>query len=181
MSGGDRAAADELLPILYAELHAIASRRLSRERSDHTLQATALVNEAWLRIFADVPPAFADRAHFLATASQAMRRILVDYARARSAIKRGGGLQERNACEDLELAAAGDSDAIRVLDLNEALDALAERYPQPARALEMHFFAGMTVEETAAAMNCTFEDVRHDLQFGRSWLRRRLASPPPKK
>jgi RNA polymerase sigma factor (TIGR02999 family) len=171
---GDESASDELLPLVYGELHRIAQRHLRKERPGHTLQATALVNEAYLRIFQGSQPQFADRAHFLALASRVMRRVLVDYARRRAAACRQGdevSLDDRNGvvAVDAEFAAFG------VMDLDRAIDALAADHPNIAEAVEMRYFGGMTAEETAEATGRTIHVVQHDLRFAHAWLRRRLA------
>jgi RNA polymerase sigma factor (TIGR02999 family) len=178
VSTGDAVASEELLPIVYAELHRVARRHLQSERPGHTLQATALVNEAYLKIFGGSDAEFPDRAHFLAFASRLMRSILVDHARAKNAIKRGGD-RERVPVEDrLEVAVDSSSQLISLLDLNAAIDALAEEHPSAARAIEMRYFGGMTAEETALAVGRTVHVVQHDLRFAHAWLRRRLAAPP---
>jgi RNA polymerase sigma factor (TIGR02999 family) len=178
VSAGDAVASEELLPIVYAELHRVARRHLRSERPGHTLQATALVNEAYLKIFGGADAEFPDRAHFLAFASRLMRSILVDHARSRNAIKRGGD-RERVPVEDrLEVAVDSASQLISLLDLNAAIDALAEEHPSAARAIEMRYFGGMTAEETALALGRTVHVVQHDLRFAHAWLRRRLAAPP---
>jgi RNA polymerase sigma factor (TIGR02999 family) len=178
VSAGDAVASEELLPIVYAELHRVARRHLLSERPGHTLQATALVNETYLKIFGGSEAEFPDRAHFLAFASRLMRSILVDHARSRNAIKRGGD-RERVPVEDrLEVAVDSASQLISLLDLNAAIDALAEEHPSAARAIEMRYFGGMTAEETALAVGRTVHVVQHDLRFAHAWLRRRLAAPP---
>jgi RNA polymerase sigma factor (TIGR02999 family) len=173
-SAGDAGASDELLPIVYAELHRVARRHLQGERRDHTLQATALVNEAYLRIFGGSQAQFPDRAHFLAFASKAMRNILVDHARARQADKRGGDLQRVPVDDALTVALDSAERLISLLDLNAAIDALADQHPSAARAVEMRYFGGMTAEETAQAVGQSVHVVQHDLRFAHAWLRRRL-------
>ncbi len=174
-SAGDAGASHELLPIVYAELHRVARRHLQGERRDHTLQATALVNEAYLRIFGGLQSRFQDRAHFLAFASKAMRNVLIDHARARQADKRGGDLQRVPVDDTLSVAVDSAERLISVLDLNAAIDALADEHPSAARAVEMRYFGGMTAEETALAVGQTVHVVQHDLRFAHAWLRRRLA------
>jgi len=174
-SAGDAGASHELLPIVYAELHRVARRHLQGERRDHTLQATALVNEAYLRIFGGSQSRFPDRAHFLAFASKAMRNVLIDHARARQADKRGGDLQRVPVDDTLTVAVDSADRLISVLDLNAAIDALADEHPSAARAVEMRYFGGMTAEETALAVGQTVHVVQHDLRFAHAWLRRRLA------
>src|SRR5262249_18856647 len=126
---GDADASRELLPIVYAELHRVARRHLQRERKDHTPQATALVHEAYLSMFGGSPARFPDRAHFLAFASKAMRHILIDYARSRQADKRGGDLQRVPVDETLSVAVDSAERLISILDLNAAIDALADEHP----------------------------------------------------
>ena len=176
MSAGDPSAADQLMPLVYADLRIIAKTRMARERGDHTLQPTALVNEAYLRLFANSPPSFTDRAHFMAAASHVMRHILVDYARACCAAKRGSGEGPAKRSE-IELGGRA-GDLADLLDVNYAIEALAAKYPEPAQSIEMHFFGGMTAEEISAATGRPANEVRHDLRFGRAHLRRRLAVRP---
>lgn len=180
VGAGDAVASEELLTIVYAELHRVAQRHLRGERPGHTLQATELVNEAYLKIFGGSEATFPDRAHFLAFASRLMRSILVDHARAKNAAKRGGDLQWVPADTSLEIAVDDIDSAdhlISLLDLNSAIDALSEEHPSAARAIEMRYFGGMTAEETALAVGRTVHVVQHDLRFAHAWLRRRLTSP----
>jgi RNA polymerase sigma factor (TIGR02999 family) len=172
---GDRIAADELMPIVYRELYGIARRQLRSERADHTLQPTALVNEAYLKILGS-RPGFPDRAHFLAFASRLMRSILVDHARARNAEKRGGHAPKVPMDTDFEIAIDNADHLIRLLDLSGAIDALAEKSPSAAQAIEMRYFGGMTAEETALAVGRTVHVVQHELRFAHAWLRRRLSA-----
>lgn len=175
-SAGDSAAADELLPIVYTELHRLARKHLRSERAGHTLQATALVNEAYMRMVGHSNAAFPDRARFLAFASRLMRNILVDYARARSSAKRGGQVQ--NAIADtgfMDVPVDHTDRLVSILDLSTALDALADEHARAAEAIELRYFGGMTAEETAAALGRSIHTVQHDLRFGHAWLRRRMA------
>jgi RNA polymerase sigma-70 factor (ECF subfamily) len=176
-TAGDASASDELLPIVYAELHRVARRHLRRERPHHTLQATALVSEAYLKIFGKSDARFPDRAHFMAFASRLMRSILVDYARARNSVKRGGTLQRVPADTNLDVVVDEADRIVSLLDLNAALDALAEEHAAAAAAIEMRYFGGMTAEETALASGRSVHVVQHDLRFAHAWLRRRLAEP----
>jgi RNA polymerase sigma factor (TIGR02999 family) len=179
MQQGDTQAREQLLALLYDELRRIARIHLRAERSTHTLQPTALVNEAYLRIFDNgaqpVPPnRVNDRAHFLCLMSLSMRRVLVDHARARNAARRGGG-QATISLADSNPAATG-SDPIELLELDAALEDLALEKPHVARALEMHYFGGMTADEIATASESrSVHMIRQDLRFGQAWLRRRLA------
>lgn len=175
VSSGDSSASQELMPLVYAELHRIAERHFRKERRDHTLQPTALVNEAYLRIFGHSDAEFADRSHFMAFASQIMRRILVDHARTRAAEKRGGDARQIAADTDLEVAIEGADALVQLLDLDRAIEALAGENPEPAQVIEMRYFGGMTAEETSAAVGRSVHVVRHELRFGHAWLRRKLA------
>jgi len=157
---------------MFEELRRVAARYLRKERSNHTLQATALVNEVYLRLFGGETPQLADRAHFLALASQAMRRILVDHARTRNSNKRGGDAQRVTWNPAL---LAGAAPEIQLLELDLALDALAAEEPRLARAVELHYFGGLTAEEAAEVTGRTVHAARHDLRFAHAWLRRRLA------
>jgi RNA polymerase sigma factor (TIGR02999 family) len=167
---------DELVSSVYDDLHRLAARHLHGERSDHTLQTTALLNEAYLKLSEGGASRFNDRTHFLAIASRAMRQVLVDYARARGAQKRGGGKLEN--LEDEESAvvqvAARSAEPIDVLQLNRALDALAKEDEHLVRLVEMRYFGGMTAQETAEALGCSVHVVRHDLRLAQAWLRREV-------
>lgn len=173
---GDQSALNDLLPVLYDQLHRIASRHLLAERRDHTLQPTALVHEAYLKLFAGRPQSFSDEVHFLAVASRVMRQVLVDYARGRSAQKRSAGGQVPLGTTSLEVA--GEESGVELLELIEldgAITALAAEDQALARLIEMRYFGGMTAEETAEALNLSVHVVRHDLRFAQAWLRRKLA------
>jgi RNA polymerase sigma factor (TIGR02999 family) len=173
MREGDSAASEELMPLMYHELHRVAARYLRRERPDHTLQPTALVNEAYLKLFAGGAPQLVDRAHFLALASQVMRRILVDHARSRNSDKRGG--EVLHVTLNPAVFGEGAAPEVRLLELDIALDALASEEPRLARAVELHYFGGLTAEEAAEVTGRTVHSARHDLRFAHAWLRRRLA------
>jgi RNA polymerase sigma factor (TIGR02999 family) len=170
---GDPDASQELMPLVYSELRAIAGRYLRKERKDHTLQPTALVNEVYIRMFGHVAPNVADKAHFLAIASQMMRRILVDYARTRGSGKRGGDLHR---VEAVGLDVGSDhSDFLPLLELDRAINQLAAENPVLAQAIEMRYFGGLTAEEAAEVTGRSVHSVRHDLRFAQAWLRRTLA------
>jgi RNA polymerase sigma factor (TIGR02999 family) len=172
---GDESASNELMPLVYEELHRIAQRHLRNERPEHTLQPTALINEAYLRIFQGSAPPFADRSHFLALASRVMRRVLVDYARRRAVAHREGAVGDAA----MEGISAHDSlPVLDLLDLDLAIQDLARENPDVASAVEMRYFGGMTAEETAEAAGRSIHVVQHDLRFGHAWLRRRLADRP---
>jgi RNA polymerase sigma factor (TIGR02999 family) len=168
---GDPAAYDQLLPLLYAELRAIAERHMQRERAEHTLQPTALVHEAFLRLTSGSAIEFADRAHFLRAASAVMRRVLVDHARARNAAKRGDAL-----CVTLDesLVAAPDR-SVDMLVLDDALTRLAAAEPRCAQVVELRFFAGLEVPEVAEALGTSTATVKRDWRFARAWLARELS------
>ncbi|MEO8131404.1 MAG: ECF-type sigma factor [Bryobacteraceae bacterium] len=169
---GDQLAMSELVKTLYDELRRIAARKLRSERSGHTLQATALVHEAYLKLVGDKERQFADRVHFLAVASRVMRQVLVDHARARGAKKRASDPVTLTA----GLAVSDDSglDQIELLELNGALDALTLEDQTLAQLIEMRYFGGMTAEETAEALDRSVHIVRHDLRLAQAWLRRHL-------
>jgi RNA polymerase sigma factor (TIGR02999 family) len=178
-SAGDRAALGRVLPQIYDELRALAAQHLRKERAGHTLQATALVNEAFLRLSGRERVHVEARVQFFAVAAQAMRRVLVDHARKRQAGKRGGReapvpLTEVAAAE---LAATGiaASAAVDVLDVDAALTRLAALDERQARVVELRFFAGMEVEEIAAALDVSASTVRREWRMARAWLRMQLA------
>jgi RNA polymerase sigma factor (TIGR02999 family) len=170
---GDRSAADELMPAVYDELRRQAERAMRREGHEHTLQATALVHESYLRLVDQRRVAWRNRAHFFAIASTVMRRILVDHARARLTAKRGGG------AAPVTLAGVQDGEAERVaevdlLALHEALDRLARLDPEQARLVELRYFGGLTIEETAGALGVSAATVKREWAVARAWLRREL-------
>lgn len=173
--GGDRDALDRLLPVVYEELSGLAHRALRGERPDHTLQTRALVHEAYLRLVdADVP--FQDRAHFMAVAARTMRRILVDHARARVRDKRGGGAL-RIDLDQVELPAPGQG--LDVLDLHHALERLAAFDERKSSIVELHFFGGLSYDETAAAVGVSAATIDRELRLAKAWLRVDLGSPSP--
>jgi len=169
---GSAEAVNMLTPLLYQELRRIAAGYLRRERPGHTLQATALVNEAYLRLLKDATLSFANRAHFLGIAAQAMREILVERARARGAAKRGGA-RARVTLEDNLAPSPGAS--VDVLALDEALERLHALDPQQARIVEARFFGGLTIEETAEALAISPATVKRDWSVARAWLFRELS------
>jgi len=159
--------------MVYATLHRIARSHLRKERSDHTLQPTALVNEAYLKLFGHAEIQFVDRAHFFAVVSRAMRRILVDHARARATARRdAGNVQSETA---IELEPGTGLEPIRLLELDLALEALAKEKSSLAELVEMRYFGGMTAEETAEVVGRSVHVVRHELRLAHAWLRRELA------
>jgi RNA polymerase sigma factor (TIGR02999 family) len=170
-SEGDEGARDRLFAVLYSELHRLAHRYMRREREGHTLQTTVLVNEAYLRLIGASEIAWQDRAHFLALAAQMMRRILVDAARRRRYAKRGGGAQMRTFDEGLPVSPEVGPDLIAI---NDALEALAKLDPRKGRVVELRFFGGLSVEETAAVLKISPQSVLRDWKLAKSWLAREL-------
>jgi RNA polymerase sigma factor (TIGR02999 family) len=169
---GDAAALESLIPLVYAELHRIAHGYLRGERRGHTLQSTALVNEAYLRLAAQEPGQINNRAHFVRVAAHVMRQILVDYARAQHAAKRDGGrrVELDESLHPLQLA------DIDVVALDEALNALARLDPDQAQIVEMRFFGGLSVEDTATALGVSAATVKREWASARAWLSRELAA-----
>ena len=163
-----------LAPLVYDHLHHLASGQMRGERPAHTLQPTALVNEAFLRLGSNLPPDTRSRAQFYALAARIMRSILVDHARTRATEKRGGGAALPLTKPGSVSAPAKDLDLESVLDIHRALERIAAREPQVARLLEMRFFSGMTAEEAADALEISVHVVRHDLRLGQAWLKREL-------
>jgi RNA polymerase sigma factor (TIGR02999 family) len=168
---GDRDALDRLLPAIYAELRRLAAAYLRKERSDHTLQPTALVHEVYLRVIDQRRVRWRNRAHFLAVASQLMRRILVDHARRRHASKRGGRHAPVSLGEIADCPAARDVD---VAALDEALRRLAVVDPRQSRIIELRCFGGLTAEETAAVIGLSAPSVRREWAVAKAWLYREL-------
>lgn len=172
--GGEAGALDELVPIIYAQLKELAGHYLRQERRDHTLQPTSLVHEVYLRLIRQDEPGFNNRVHFFGAAANIMRRILVDHARRRRAAKRGSG----ETALDLDQATvAGIDTRIDLLALDEALGKLAVHSPAPARVVELRYFGGLSVEETAAVLGVAPITVKRHWAFARVWLYRALASP----
>ena len=171
---GDPRASADLLPLVYEQLRALAARKMRQERPDQTLQATALVHEAYLRVVdgAKVQP-WENRWHFFAAAAEAMRRILLDNARSRGRLKRGGGMQ-RVDLDSVELTFQDPPD--RLIALDEALTRLAERHPERARLVTLRYFGGLTHEEAAQAMGVSVSTADRHWAFARAWLYRRMAS-----
>jgi RNA polymerase sigma factor (TIGR02999 family) len=168
---GDAAALDRLLPLIYAELRRIASRHLRRERPGHTLQPTAVVHEAYLKLVQVPEPQWRDRAHFFAVAARMMRQVLIDHARAHQAQKRGGALR-KVSIEDL--AAPGVTADIDLLALEKALGQLGDFDPQQGRVVELRYFGGLTIEETAEVIGVSPATVKREWMMARAWLRREL-------
>jgi RNA polymerase sigma factor (TIGR02999 family) len=172
-SAGDAAAGERLLAAIYDELHGQAARAMRREGEAHTLQATAVVHEAYLRLVDQRRVEWRNRAHFYGVAAQMMRRVLVDHARARLAGKRGGALQ-RVSLAGLGAAAADETD-LDVLALHDALERLAALDPDQARLVELRYFGGLGIEDTADALGVSPATVKREWAVARAWLRRELA------
>jgi len=170
---GDPGALDRLLPLIYDELHRIASRQRRGERDDHTLDTTDLLHEAYLRLVgSDVD--WVDRTHFYAVAARTMRRVLVDHARALGRAKRGGGAVKVPLVDD-QVAEAQGAD---LLDLDEALERLAAFDERKARVIELHYFGGLNYDETATVLEISAATVHRDLRMARAWLARELGAEP---
>ena len=174
-SGGDPSALDRLTPLVYEELRQIAARHMAREQPDHTLQATALVNEAYFRLVDSTRMHWRDRAHFFAMSSQLMRRILIDYARRHNA-KRGANLL-RISLDEGALLSKDFSE--HLLELDDALRKLSEIDNRKSRIVEMRFFGGLTVEETSAALGISTITVIREWNFAKAWLYRELSGLTP--
>ena len=172
-TNGRKEARDELMPLVYEELRRLAGARLRDERANHTLQATALVHEAYVRLIDQTRVEWRNRAHFFAIAARIIRRILVDHARKRRAEKREGNRLRVTIDENLAVRAEPDLDLI---DLDQALEELAEMDPELSRLVELRFFAGLTIEETAAALSVSPATVKREWATARAWLHRRLIS-----
>ncbi|MFO0837229.1 MAG: ECF-type sigma factor [Phycisphaerae bacterium] len=170
-AGGDARAASDLLPLIYDELRSIARARVGGGRAATTLQPTALVNEAYLRLFGGQTPTWSSRGHFFAAAAQTMRNILVDQARQKASLKRGGG---RARVAEGEWTAAIEPPADDVLALDEALKELERSHPRKARLVMLHCFCGLSLEETAAALEVSLSTVEREWRFTRALLKARL-------
>ncbi len=167
---GDPRAADELLPLVYEELRKLAAAKMAREAPGQTLQATALVHEAWLRLGGEDQPDWQNRAHFFASAAEAMRRILIDRARRRQAVRHGGELVRTSAdALDHVANAAGVADA-ELLDVHEALDALARHDARKAELVKQCYFVGLTFKEAALVLGISEPTARRDWTYARAWL-----------
>jgi RNA polymerase sigma factor (TIGR02999 family) len=170
---GDPQAAGQLLPLVYAELRRLAARKMAVEAAGHTLQATALVHEAYVRLVGDAGNrAWDSRGHFFAAAAEAMRRILIENARRKRSNKRGGKLARRELQEDDALVQASDHGSL--LDLDEALTKLAAAEPELARLVELRYFAGLTIEQAAQAMGVSARTAKRNWAYARAWLRRAM-------
>jgi RNA polymerase sigma factor (TIGR02999 family) len=171
-SHGNEAALNELIPLVEAELHRLARQYMSRERAGHTLQTTALVNEAYLRLAQVHDVRWESRAHFFAISARIMRRIMIDHARSRQQLKRGGGAVRMTLDEGAVLA---DERSAELLALDEALEALNIEYPRKAQVVELRFFGGLTNVEAAAVLKVDERTVKRDWEFARAWLHKRIS------
>jgi RNA polymerase sigma-70 factor (ECF subfamily) len=169
---GDQAALEKLMPLVYSELRRLARNFLRRERQNHTLQPTALVNEAYLKLIDQKSARWQNRAHFYGVAAQLMRRILVDHARQHQAAKRGGPGQERLSITNA--GQPGEKPDLDLLALHEALEELKAFDPQQERIVELRYFGGLSIQETAEVMNIGHATVERDWKMARAWLRRKL-------
>jgi RNA polymerase sigma factor (TIGR02999 family) len=172
-SKGDQAALDELLPIVYDELHRLARSYMHRERPDHTLQTTALVHEAYLRLVGKPNPRWQTRAHFFAAAAQVMRHILIDYARGRRRAKRGKGMPELSLDE---AAVLSDERTDELLAVDDALTRLTAVDARKGRVFELRYFGGMSVDEAAEALKVSPATVARDWRMAKAWLRREIGN-----
>jgi RNA polymerase sigma factor (TIGR02999 family) len=164
---GDPTAADKLLPLVYEELRKLAAHRMANEAAGHTLQATALVHEAWMRLVGSENPKFENRAHFFAAAAEAMRRILIDNARRKRALRHGGG-QQRVDLEQAELVTASDED--QLIAVNDALDKLTAQNKPEAELVKLRYFVGMTLEEAADVLGISARTADNYWAHARAWL-----------
>lgn len=170
--GGDRAALDQLMPLDHAELRKLAARRLARERPGHTLQPTALVNEAFVRLFQGTPIRWESRAHFFGVAARLMRQVLVDHVRVRQAAKRGGGLARVSLEEAMKVPDA----TLALLTVDEALTTLARVHSRQASVAELRIFGGLNLEEAGEVLGVSPATVSRDWRVARAWLTRELLS-----
>jgi RNA polymerase sigma-70 factor (ECF subfamily) len=172
-SEGDLSAAEKLTPLLYDELRRMAAIHLNRERPGHTLQPTALIHEAYLRLIGQGQPEWSSRSHFYRFSAHLMRQILVDHARTKNAVKRGGGFQKVTLTD---ANAAAPECAVDLLALNQALDRLAAFDERRARVVELRYFGGMTEEETAESLAISVATVRRDVRLAEAWLSKELGA-----
>ena len=173
---GDDRALQQLTPLVEGELRRLARAYMARERRDHTLQATALVNEAFIRMTGARDVAWQDRAHFIAVSARLMRRVLVDHARSRGYQKRGGSVRRVTLTDGL---AATPGPSVDVIELDRALDALAAVDPRRSRVIELRYFGGLTVEETAIVLDVSVDTVKRDWRLAKLWLLRALQGTHP--
>jgi RNA polymerase sigma factor (TIGR02999 family) len=172
-SDGQRGAPEQLMPLVYDELHRLAKSYMTRERGNHTLQTTALVHEAYLRLVNASSASFQDRAHFFGMCALLMRRILVDWARSRGSFRHGG---DRRPVQLEEALVVSPESEVDLVALDDALKALEVEDPRKSRVVELRFFGGLSVEETAAVLEVSVETVMRDWKMAKSWLRRELGA-----
>lgn len=170
---GNPAAIEKLMPLIYAELHKLARRHMQRQKPSHTLQTTALIHEAYLKLASAPSTRWANRGEFYSVAAKAMRHVLVDHARARQAAKRGGGWQAVPLDEGI---AVSDERLAGLIALDEALDRLSKLHPRQSEVIELRFFGGLGVEETAAILQVSAETVMLDWRAAKAWLHKELAN-----
>jgi RNA polymerase sigma factor (TIGR02999 family) len=175
---GDRKAAEELLPLIYEELRRLAAQKMANEAAGHTLQPTALVHEAWLRLVGDQNQKWDGRGHFFAAAAEAMRRILIEKARRKNALKRGGHFERVNL-DDVDVAILADDEML--LLVNDALEGLEKEDPEAAQVVKLRFFAGMTNEETGGALGISARTAKRYWTFARAWLFQELRARTDRK
>ena len=168
---GDRGALDELMPLIYRELHKLAKRHMTQQEPGHTLQTTAIIHEAYLKLGGSSDKDWENRGHFFQVAAKAMRHVLVDYARTRRAAKRGGDVR----IEQLDDAAdVGNARSAEMITLDDALTALARQYPRQAEVIQLRYFGGLSVEETARTLKLSPETIARDWRFAKAFLRSEL-------
>jgi RNA polymerase sigma factor (TIGR02999 family) len=177
-SEGDSAALDQLMPLVYDDLHRMAQRCMARERPDHTLQATALIHEAYLRLLDSTHPSWQDKAHFFAVCARVMRRILVDWARSRQRLKRRSDMPALRLHEEVAVVGGPGTDLIAV---DDALTALAARDPRKSQIVELRFFGGLSAKETAAVLKISEETALREWKLAKGWLLRELSPESPRK
>ena len=175
-SGGDAGALDKLIPLVQPELHRLAHHYMSRERAGHTLQTTALLDEAYLLLVGNKKPSWQNRTHFVAAAAQLMRRIMVDHARERRSLKRGGGALKVTLDE---AALVTETRSEELLALDEALEKLAAQDPRKSQIVELRYFGGLTVEETAEFLKQSQRTVEREWNMAKAWLYRALSGEEP--
>jgi RNA polymerase sigma factor (TIGR02999 family) len=174
---GDPTAAERLLPLVYEELRRLAAHKMAGQAPGHTLQPTALVHEAWLRLLGNEPAGFAGRAHFFAAAAEAMRHILIDSARRKRAVRHGGG-QVRMDIQNVEIAALAEDDEL--LAIHDVLDKLAAEEPEKAELTKLRYFVGMTFEEAAEVLGISVATAKRHWAYARAWLYEEIQANKPK-